>query len=482
MKFPFSRYSFILLSLLIFTAIYAEGQVTVVVPSNRNGDVKVNQSALPVQESGGLSSKTRIQAMTEPKDLFVLSGKPDEEISRQVNFFCSTPNSRVKPSSRFDTKAVGAISCGAAESAPCYWTKPFIFIGFINGTPELKQVVKEVIAEWTTFANVGFIVDDNSNYTGDSADIKILFGANSHNSYVGIDAWTEFVRNQGKTHPTMNLGYLNSQLRSSDGRILPWVKGTVLHEFGHALGLQHEHQNPAGGIQWNREAVIKDLGGPPNNWNNEIIENNIFRALSRNKTQFTQYDRSSIMHYSFPASWTLNGVAVPDNNELSETDKAFVSTVYPRKKALLDTTQYYRLTTWYNNRQNCLGLASTTDASGKTYFPYFTACDNNSGAQLWKFTRLTSGDYRVTNYVTGDQLALNDFGLDYYSGMNWSGNYSNQYWTITSLDKYYRLSSALNGVYYSLSADTAPNTKTYMSRTAHWSNQLWEFVPAGKIR
>jgi len=35
----------------------------------------------------------------------------------------------------------------------------------------------------------------------------------------------------------MNLGFL-------DG-------GTAAHEFGHAIGLAHEHQNPAGGIQWN---------------------------------------------------------------------------------------------------------------------------------------------------------------------------------------------------------------------------------------
>ena len=40
----------------------------------------------------------------------------------------------------------------------------------------------------------------------------------------------------------MNLGFVD--------------RPTVLHEFGHALGLIHEHQSPfKGGFEWNREEV-----------------------------------------------------------------------------------------------------------------------------------------------------------------------------------------------------------------------------------
>jgi hypothetical protein len=38
---------------------------------------------------------------------------------------------------------------------------------------------------------------------------------------------------------------------------------TVLHEFGHALGLVHEHATPAGGIKWNREQVEREVKGAP---------------------------------------------------------------------------------------------------------------------------------------------------------------------------------------------------------------------------
>ena len=67
--------------------------------------------------------------------------------------------------------------------------------------------------------------------------------------------------------PTMNLGFNQP--------------GTYLHEWGHAFGGIHEHANPKGGIQWNREQVYKDLGGPPNYWSREQVERNMFAKYKR---------------------------------------------------------------------------------------------------------------------------------------------------------------------------------------------------------
>ncbi len=65
----------------------------------------------------------------------------------------------------------------------------------------------------------------------------------------------------------MNLGFL-------DG-------GTAAHEFGHAIGLGHEHQNPAGGIQWNEPVVLQNLAGPPNNWDEATIRHNVLNKYRR---------------------------------------------------------------------------------------------------------------------------------------------------------------------------------------------------------
>ena len=38
--------------------------------------------------------------------------------------------------------------------------------------------------------------------------------------------------------------------------IFSWFSiSTVMHEFGHALGLKHEHQSPNANIQWNMKEL-----------------------------------------------------------------------------------------------------------------------------------------------------------------------------------------------------------------------------------
>lgn len=188
-----------------------------------------------------------------------------------------------------------------------------ITVRFLGGTPALQRRVRDVAKEWEQYANLTFNFVDAG-----PAEIRIAFIAgNGSWSYIGTDC-----RHIPADQPTMNYGWLTDQ--SSDDEL----RRVVLHEFGHAIGMIHEHQNPTGGIRWNRAAVIHDLSRPPNSWKPETIENNMFRQYS--DVSATHVDATSIMMYPIPKSWTEDGFSAGLNASLSASDKQKTSEVYPR--------------------------------------------------------------------------------------------------------------------------------------------------------
>jgi hypothetical protein len=182
-------------------------------------------------------------------------------------------------------------------------------IRFIGGTNAQKAKAKEQADWWGQVANLKFLFDDSP-----SAEIRISFDENDGAwSYVGTDC-----RGIPVSEATMNLGFL-------DG-------GTAAHEFGHAIGLAHEHQNPSGGIEWNESVVINELAGSPNFWDEATARHNVLRKYAANQVNGTAFDKKSIMLYFFPGSWTTNGIGTEANEILSEMDKSFIAgaKMYPK--------------------------------------------------------------------------------------------------------------------------------------------------------
>jgi hypothetical protein len=161
------------------------------------------------------------------------------------------------------------------------------------------------------FANIKFHF-----VTGRSADIRIAFtgrGGRS-DSYVGTGNVSV-----NSLLPTMNLGLDDSSPPQK-------IQRTALHEFGHALGCIHEHSQPNFDFEWNRQAVIDAHRGI---WDQSTVEHNIFYKYNRRDVQSSALDQFSIMLYPIPESWTYGRFSSKWNNNLSDTDKAFISAMYP---------------------------------------------------------------------------------------------------------------------------------------------------------
>lgn len=181
----------------------------------------------------------------------------------------------------------------------------------------VKLAVEGNAKIWHDYANIRFqFVQDLP------ADIRVSFDpSKGFWSYIGT--WREDIL---PSAATMNLAFNDTTDRST-------LRGTTLHEFGHAIGCLHEHQSPDVKIQWDEKIVIRDckmLHG----WDEkktrdqilnkyDIMDENVWHPL---------YDQHSIMHYPFDANWTLNNTSTPWNTELSDQDQVLISEMYPQQQ------------------------------------------------------------------------------------------------------------------------------------------------------
>ena len=186
-------------------------------------------------------------------------------------------------------------------------------VRFLDGEPQVQNRLESFAHQWSDYANIKFDFGADPN-----AEIRISFAQAGSWSYIGTDALSI-----PKNQPTMNFGWLTMATPNDE------YSRVVIHEFGHALGCIHEHQNPATDIPWNKEAVYDYYAGPPNNWTRMQTDINLFTRYSATLTQFSQFDPESIMLYPIPNEFTIGDFEVGWNRVLSSADKQFVATLYP---------------------------------------------------------------------------------------------------------------------------------------------------------
>ncbi len=131
---------------------------------------------------------------------------------------------------------------------PAQWpNRSNLKVGFMDDDYGLKSKVMSKARQWSNYANITF-----SESSAAAAAIRISFRGTGYWSVIGTTA-----KKVPKNEQTLNLQFWNGVPDNE-------VQRVVLHEFGHTLGLLHEHESPLAQIPWDKNAVYKYYTGPPN--------------------------------------------------------------------------------------------------------------------------------------------------------------------------------------------------------------------------
>jgi len=189
---------------------------------------------------------------------------------------------------------------------------------FLDGDDIQQQKVIDNARKWEDYANIQIQFGDDAD-----AEIRISFQADPGSwSAIGTDCLVTAYFPQYQ--PTMNFGWLRDDTGDDE------YERVVVHEFGHALGCIHEHQQPNEHLKWDVDAVYATFSGAPNFWSKDDIDHNILEKYSPNGISATRFDRKSIMLYQFDANLFTDGKGTPLNTHLSKLDEQMIGQMYPK--------------------------------------------------------------------------------------------------------------------------------------------------------
>lgn len=195
------------------------------------------------------------------------------------------------------------------------WTKAMTLNVFFFGTnyPDVISHVINVANEWSHYCGMKF----NPVTRMSDSQIRVTFEEGGYSSAVGIEA----MQGEYSQHYTMCLEGLDTLKDETEFRRV------VLHEFGHALGLEHELQSPAATIPWDTAALYKYYWDHYQ-WKPDSILHQVLSKLEN--VYYTGFDSTSIMIYAVPDTLTKGDYQIRWPTKLSANDKSEINKWYPK--------------------------------------------------------------------------------------------------------------------------------------------------------
>jgi hypothetical protein len=238
-------------------------------------------------------------------------------------------------------------------------------VAFLDGDSNLHREIMETTQEITLACNLALDFGENGgnfrrwteNDAQYTAEIRVSFDKAGYFSLVGTDSVNDNIglpqgRVGGRPHQcSLNLGGFTAQ------RPATW-RGTVRHEFLHALSFHHSHQNMRGpcedSFRWEddpgyqptqtanrtfiadaqgrRPGIYTYLSGFPNFWDRAKVDHNL-RTEEDPALIAGPFDRESVMLYRFPEIFykALPSPCSPsgDGQSLSAGDRRGLQLLYP---------------------------------------------------------------------------------------------------------------------------------------------------------
>ncbi|MCF8245785.1 MAG: hypothetical protein K9J37_14410 [Saprospiraceae bacterium] len=316
----------------------------------------------------------------------------DEELAEIKESTCLTIMPDDFATTLDDTPPTGAIEERATGMKNKFWSPgSTLRVKFLGGNSTLQNKVMQYAEQWEQFANINFV-----KVTSGTAEIRVAFDAVGSFSYIGKDN-LGIVANQ----KTMNLDLASPSTSEA------YFKSTVIHEFGHALGLGHEQQSPLSSIPWNVPAVYAfyaQMG-----WPQQQVNQNVLNKYQWTQTQHTSHDAQSIMQYPVSASLTTNGFSIPMNTQLSATDKDFIGKIYSNQKIKVRhaANVSFAITFWLNGIYHTIQPGESLWVPAKTTGNQLSIWECPNGNCSWDGYAPPYGyNYKIVSQGSNGNLTL----------------------------------------------------------------------------